>query len=85
MQREGCTNTGSNKMNLFPSPSYSREFNIVLASVMLTVACYNGASFYIDVFSQRYHKEVVEKQKKTWLWTVHVDTLPHVHVKDLPE
>ena len=57
---------GATERNLFQSPSYySREFNIILACVMLTIACYNGASFYIDVFSRQYYKETVEKQKKT--------------------
>ena len=63
IQRRGCIDTSCIEVIL--SFLYSREFTIALASVVLTVASYNGASFYIDVFSQRYHKETVEKQKKT--------------------
>ena len=40
---------------------YSKHFNVVLVLVVTTAACYNGASFYIDVFSQRYHFERVLK------------------------
>ena len=41
----------------------SREFGIILVFVVMVVACYNGASFYIDVFSQRYYFEKVLKGK----------------------
>jgi len=51
--------------SLIPSPNPSKEFNIVLVMVVMTVACYNGASFYIDVFSQRYHFERVLKSSKS--------------------
>ncbi|XP_064398359.1 uncharacterized protein LOC135344976 isoform X2 [Halichondria panicea] len=34
---------------------------VFVGSVVMTFACYNGASFYIDVFSQRYYFEKVLK------------------------
>ena len=41
----------------------SRLFAIYLVCAVMTVACYNGASFYIDVFSQRYYFEKVLKSR----------------------
>ena len=43
----------------------SRAFAIYLVSVVMAVACYNGASFYIDVFSQRYYFEKVLKKSES--------------------
>jgi hypothetical protein len=37
--------------------------NIVLLLVVLAVAAYNGASFYIDVFSRRYRSDPISKLK----------------------
>ena len=42
---------------------YSHLFAIYLICGVMAVACYNGASFYIDVFSQRYYFEKVLKNK----------------------
>lgn len=44
--------------------SYHYNFlNILLVTVVMTVASYNGACFYIDVFSQRYYFEKVLKMR----------------------
>lgn len=40
---------------------HSNLLNVLLVFVVMTFACYNGASFYIDVFSQRYYFEKVLK------------------------
>ncbi len=40
---------------------YSNLLGVLVGSVVMMFACYNGASFYIDVFSQRYHFEKVLK------------------------
>jgi general stress protein CsbA len=46
---------------LYALISYSRIFGIILVFLVMAAACYNGASFYIDVFSQRYYFEKVLK------------------------
>lgn len=45
--------------------SFSRIFGVILVFVVMAAACYNGASFYIDVFSQRYYFEKVLKGSRT--------------------
>ena len=41
----------------------SKHFNVLLTFVVMVAASYNGASFYIDVFSERYYFEKVLKSK----------------------
>jgi hypothetical protein len=38
--------------------------NVVLVVIVLTVASYNGASFYIDVFSRRYITDSINSKHK---------------------
>lgn len=37
------------------------EYGVVLMSLMLVIACYNGASFYIDVIGHKYYELKLNK------------------------
>ena len=51
-------------------PSHCRHvYHFVFVFIMMIVACYNGASFYVDVFGKAYYrqKEDEKEQKQTKL------------------
>ncbi|XP_065906084.1 uncharacterized protein [Dysidea avara] len=41
---------------------YSLETNVLAVLIFLSVACWNGAQYYIDIFSERYHLQFEKLQ-----------------------
>ena len=40
----------------------SLETNVLAVLIFLSVACWNGAQYYIDIFSERYHLQFEKLQ-----------------------
>ena len=46
-------------------PIIRKEINMILCFMMVIIACYNGAWFYIDVIGHKYYNEKTKTKTKT--------------------